>query len=137
MPTVMLITIYKSFGFSMLIYIAAIHGVPRYLYEAAEIDGANSVDKFFHVTLPSIAPTITFTLITGMIASFQVFDQVFVTTKGGPLFRTETAVQLIYQRAFATYEMGRASANAFLLFLLILAVTIFVQRMRRNSESYF
>lgn len=137
MPTVMLITIYKNFGFTMLIYIAALHSVPRHLYEAAEMDGASSMGKFFNITLPSIAPTITFTLITGIIASFQVFDQVFVTTKGGPLFRTETAVQLIYQRAFATYEMGKASANAFLLFLLILGVTIFVQRTRRNSESYF
>lgn len=137
MPTVMLITIYKNFGFSMLIYIAAMHGVSRHLYEAAEIDGASTAGKFFNITLPSIAPTITFTLITGIIASFQVFDQVFVTTKGGPLFRTETTVQLIYERAFATYEMGKASANAFVLFLLILVVTLLVQRMRRNSESYF
>lgn len=137
MPTVMLISIYKSFGFSMLIFVAALHGVPKHLYEAAEMDGASPVQKFRNITLPSIAPTITFVLITGIIASFQVFDQVFVTTKGGPLFRTETAVQLIYYRAFAYYETGRASANAFLLFLLILAATILVQRMRRNTESYF
>jgi multiple sugar transport system permease protein len=137
MPTVMLISVYKNFGFTMVIYIAAYQMVPRYLYEAAGIDGAGSIKKFISVTLPAIAPTLTFCLITSTISSFQVFDQVYVTTKGGPLFSTETAVQFIYERAFVTNEMPFANANAVLLFLLILSATLLVRKLRGNSEFQY
>jgi multiple sugar transport system permease protein len=137
MPAVIGISIYKCFGFNMVIFIAALQGVPSYLYEAADIDGAASGTKFFKVTLPFIAPTVTFTLITSMISSFQVFDQVYVTTKGGPLFRTETVVQFIYERAFQTYEMGFADANAVILFILILTATLVLRRLRRDEENNF
>ena len=137
MPTIIGISIYKSFGFNMVIFIAALQGVPQELYEAAEIDGANKSNKFLKITLPYIAPTVTFTLITSMISSFQVFDQVYVTTQGGPLFRTETAVQFIYERAFKTYEMGFANANAMVLFAIILVATLITKRLRRNEEGNF
>lgn len=137
MPTVIGISIYKNFGFNMVIFIAALQGVPSYLYEAADIDGANKRQAFFRVTLPAIGPTVTFALITSTISSFQVFDQVYVTTKGGPLFRTETVVQFIYERAFKTYEMGFANANAVILFLLILVVTLVMRYLRRGEESNF
>lgn len=137
MPTVMAISIYKSFGFNMVIFIAALQSVPGYLYEAAGIDGATKWKKFFCITLPAIGPTVTFTMITSVISSFQVFDQVYVTTKGGPLFRTETAVQFIYERAFKTYEMGIANASAIILFLIILTVTLLMQYLRRNEENNF
>jgi len=137
MPTIMLISVYKNFGFNMVIFIAALHNVPKSLYEAADIDGANASGKFFNITLPSIAPTITFTLMTSTISSFQVFDQVFVTTRGGPLYSTETAVQFIYERAFRTNEMSFANANAVLLFIVIFTATLIVQRIRRNTEVQF
>ncbi len=137
MPTVILISIFKSFGFNMVIFIAALQGVPKYLYEAAEIDGSNKVKSFFSITIPSIAPTIAFTIITSIIGSFQVFDQVYVTTKGGPLFTTETIVQLIYERAFKTMEMGIATAAAFLLFAIILVATLISFRFSQKFESNF
>lgn len=135
MPTVILISVYKGFGFNMVIFIASRQSVPAQLYEAADMDGARPFDKLRSITLPSMASTIAFAFITSIIGSFQVFDQVFVTTKGGPLFRTETAVQLIYQRAFGTYEMGIANADAFLLFLLILVVTLAVRRISSGAET--
>lgn len=135
MPTVMLISVYKGFGFNMVIFIAALQSVPRSLYEAAEIDGAKQSAKFFKITLPFIMPTIVFALITSVISSFQVFDQVYVTTKGGPLFRTETIVGLIYDRGFKTLEMGYSMAAAFLLFLVILSVTLVNWGLSRKSEE--
>ncbi len=137
MPTVMFISIFKSFGFNMVIFIAALQGVPRQLYEAAGIDGATKTKSFFSITIPSIAPTIAFTMITSIIGSFQVFDQVYVTTKGGPLFKTETIVQFIYERAFKTMEMGIATAAAFLLFIIILVITIISFRFSQKSEVNF
>jgi multiple sugar transport system permease protein len=134
MPTVIFISIYKSFGFNMVIFIAALQAVPEQLYEAAEIDGATKIKSFFNITIPSIAPTIAFTIITSIIGSFQVFDQVYVTTKGGPLFRTETIVQFIYERAFKTLEMGIATAAAFLLFIIILTATIISFKISQRSE---
>lgn len=137
MPMVMLISIYKNFGFNMIIFVAALHSVPYTLYEAADIDGANASKKFFNITLPAIAPTVTFTLMTSTISSFQVFDQVYVTTRGGPLYSTETVVQLIYERAFKTNEMSFANANAVLLFIIIFIATLTVQRARKNAEIQF
>jgi multiple sugar transport system permease protein len=137
MPAIILISVYKSFGFTMVILLAALQGVPASLYEAAEIDGAGKRALFFHITLPSIAPSILFVVITSIIGSFQVFDQVYVTTKGGPLYKTETIVQLIFTKAFVTTEMGYAIASAILLFLVILAVTLFNLRVGRRSEDIF
>jgi len=137
MPTVILITVYKVFGFNMVIFIAALQSIPAYIYEAAEIDGAGKITRFFKITLPSIAPTITFTIITSLIGSFQVFDQVFVTTGGDPMFRTETAVQLIFERAFRTFDLGFANANAFLLFIVILTFTLISRRISLNFEKHF
>lgn len=137
MPTIILISVYKSFGFNMVIFIAAIQSVPAMLYEAADMDGASRTAKFFRITIPCILPTVFFTLITSLISSFQVFDQVYVTTKGGPLFRTETIVQLIYERAFKTHEMGFANAAAVLLFLVILAATLVNWKFSRSSEKEY
>lgn len=134
MPTIIGISIYKNFGFNMVIYMAALQGVPKLLTEAASMDGATKWQIFRHVTLPSIAPTITFTMITSIISSFQVFDQVYTTTKGGPLFRTETVVQFIYERAFKTFEMGIATADAVILFIIILAITLLMRYLGRNKE---
>ena len=137
MPTIILISVYKSFGFTMVILLAALQGVPENLYEAAEIDGAGKRAAFFRITLPSIAPSIAFVVITSIIGSFQVFDQVYVTTKGGPMYKTETIVQLIFTKAFVTNEMGPAISCAILLFVVILAVTLASLRTSRGNEQYF
>ncbi len=137
MPAIILISIYKGFGFTMVILLAALQGVPDSYYEAAQMDGANKVDMFFRITLPSIAPSLTFVVITTVIGSFQVFDQVYVITKGGPLYKTETAVQYIYERAFVTNEMGFAIANAVLLFAVILLFTLVNYQISRRSEENF
>ncbi|WP_123041161.1 carbohydrate ABC transporter permease [Cohnella candidum] len=135
MPTIILISVFKGFGFTMVILLAALQGVPESLYEAAEIDGAGRSATFFRITLPSIAPSIAFVVITSIIGSFQVFDQVYVTTKGGPMYKTETIVQLIYTKAFVTNEMGPAIASAILLFLIILVVTLVSLRVGQKSEE--
>lgn len=137
MPAIILISVYKSFGFTMIILLAALQGVPESLYEAAEIDGAGRTAMFFRITLPSIATSIAFVVITSIIGSFQVFDQVYVTTKGGPMFKTETIVQYIYDKAFVTNEMGPGIASAILLFILILIVTLINLRMGRKAEQNF
>ncbi len=119
----------------MMILLAGMNAIPDSLYEAAEIDGAGKVKQFFSVTLPLIMPSISFTLITNIISSFQVYDQVYVMTKGGPMFRTEVLVYYIYYQGFTVYNMGYASAIAFLLFCLIFGFTLFQLRSFQNTES--
>lgn len=137
MPAVMAISVWKNFGFSMVIFLAALQGVPDSYYEAAELDGAGKARQFFNITLPMIMPTVGFVTITTFISSFQVFDQVFVMTNGGPLFKTETMVQYIYYRGFVASDMGFATANAFILFLITLTFTLVMFRSMRKTESGF
>lgn len=139
MPTVALMTVWKNFGVTMTILLTGIHGISESLYEAASIDGATEAQKFFQITIPQLAPSLGFCLLTNLIGSLQVFDQVYVTTNGGPQFRTETAVQYIYSRGFsAPYELGYASAISFVLFVVIaglaVAVNIFNNRQERNMR---
>lgn len=138
MPSIILMTVWKNFGFTMVILVAGVQAIPGVYYEAAEIDGAGKIRQFFHVTVPLLLPTLGFCIITNTIGSFQVFDQVFVMTQGGPLYKTETVVQYIYNRGFhiAPYELGYASTVAVALFLVI-AVTAFAINsifLRREAE---
>lgn len=114
-----------SFGGAMLIYLAGIQGVPTTLYEAAEIDGANILQKMWHVTVPAITPVIFFNLILGIIGSFQVFTPAFVITQGGPDYASYFYVYNIYNNAF-TYisNMGYADALSWILFLIMLVLTL-------------
>lgn len=137
MPTVIMISVWKSFGFTMVILLAALQGIPDSHYEAAELDGANKSQRFQNITLPHLMPTIGFVAVTTFISSFQVFDQVFIMTQGGPLFKTETMVQYIYYKGFTAGDMGFASANAFVLFLIILAATLVMLRFMRKSEENY
>ena len=108
----------------MIIYIAGLQAIPDVFYEAARIDGAGSLQQFFRITLPLLAPTTTFILIYNSILSFQVFDQVFVLTGGGPAYATTVVVLELYQQAFLKYRFGYASAMAMVLFVFILSITI-------------
>jgi multiple sugar transport system permease protein len=135
LPTVIIVAIWKDFGFPMVIFIAALNNVPVSYYEAAEIDGAGTVSKFIRITLPTIMPTITFLIISILIKSFQVFDQVQIMTGGGPLRRTETVVQYIYIQGFKNLNMGYASVIAETLFFIILIISVSLFRRLQRSED--
>ncbi|MDL4843163.1 carbohydrate ABC transporter permease [Aquibacillus rhizosphaerae] len=121
--SVMLIHIWISIGFNLIIYIAGLQSIPKELYEAAEMDGANAWYKFRNITLPLISPTSFFLLVTGIIATFKVFDLIAVLTAGGPLHSTSMLVWHLYETAFINLEIGYASAIAVILFLFVFLIT--------------
>ncbi len=129
MPTVILVTVWKGFGYTLTVLSAAALGISHSLYEAAELDGANGIQKFLYVTIPGIRDTIGFCVVTTLITSLQVFDQIYVMTSGGPQYKTETLVGYIYNRGFQTapYDLGYASSIAVFLFFMIAVVT-FIMR---------
>ncbi|MDC3416782.1 sugar ABC transporter permease [Aquibacillus sp. 3ASR75-54] len=122
--SVMLIHIWISIGFSLIIYIAGLQSIPKELYEAAEMDGANAWYKFRNITLPLVSPTSFFLLVTGIIATFKVFDLIAVLTAGGPMHSTTMLVWHLYKTAFINLEIGYASAIAVILFLFVFLITI-------------
>jgi multiple sugar transport system permease protein len=115
-------------GGGMLIYLAGLQGIPSELYEAARIDGANWWTLFWRITLPLLSPVMFFNLITGVIGSFQFFTQSYVMTQGGPHYATEFYALYLFQQAFTYFHMGYASALAWVLFLIVLALTLIVLR---------
>ena len=125
MPTVIFVSVWKGFGYTLTILSAAALGISESLYEAADLDGATGLQKFFYVTIPGIRNSIGFCLVTTLIIALQVFDQIYVMTNGGPLNSTETLVGYIYDRGIRTapFDMGYASAIAVYLFLIIAIVT--------------
>ena len=123
MPAVILMSIWRSAGFNTVLFLAGLQGVPQEYYEAAEIDGASRWDRFRHVTLPLVSPTTFFVVVNGLIGSWQVFDQVYILTRGGPQLSTITVVYLIYSNGFEWYKTGYASAMAYGLFLILIALT--------------
>lgn len=137
MPTLIVISVWKNFGYTMTLLTAAIIDVPGYLYEAAEIDGAGYWKKFMKITVPGIWPTICFCIVTNIIASLQTFDLPYIMTKGGPDFHTETIVQYIYDRGFRTapYSLGYASAISVYLFLIIAIITFIFRKFILNRRE--
>jgi multiple sugar transport system permease protein len=126
MPALIIFGVWRQMGFSMVLFLAGLQGVPRPLLEAAMVDGANAWQRFRHITLPMISPTTFFVVIITTIGSFQIFDQAFVLTNGrfSPANATNTLVGYLYQRAFIDLNMGAASATAWVLFVIIFAATI-------------
>jgi multiple sugar transport system permease protein len=124
MAGVILTTIWKDIGFVTVIYLAGLQEIPENLGEASDLDGATAWQKFWSVTWPMLAPTTFFVTTISLISSFQVFDQVFIMTAGGPVGATTTMVQLIYKNAFSYGQMGYASAISWILFALIFVVTV-------------
>ena len=121
----MLVGVWSGLGYRVFIYSAAIQGLPSDLYEAADIDGASGVQKFFRITVPLLRPTTFFLTITGIIGSFKVFGTVNVMTGGGPGYSTYTLVYYIYKTAFSYYRMGYASSVAVVLFVILLIITLY------------
>ena len=115
-------------GSNMLLYLAGLQGIPTPLYDAAKVDGANAFRRFLNVTLPMLSPTIFFNLIMNVIGSFQVFTQSYIMTQGGPNNATLTMVLFLYRKAFQQFRHGYASAIAWVLFAIIMALTILVLR---------
>jgi multiple sugar transport system permease protein len=122
---VILVSVWQGLGFEAVVFLAALQSIPQPLYDAARVDGAGGWRRFVHVTLPGLRPTLLFVFVIGIIGSFQVFDQVFVMTQGGPVGSTDTIVYYLIDR-FQALELGRASAAAYVL-LLILATLSAIQ----------
>lgn len=136
MPAIIIMSVWKGMGYNMVLFLAGLQGIPRHLYEAAEIDGATSSRRFWSITLPLLTPTTFFVLIMSVIGSFQVFEQAYIMTQGGPVRSTVTTVYYIYENGFEWHRMGYASAVAWALFAMILAVTLVQWRMQDRWVYY-
>ena len=132
MPAIILLAVWKNFGYNMLIFIAGLQAVPEELYEAAHIDGAGPVRQFRSITLPMLAPTFFFVGVVTMIGYFQLFAEPYVMTQGGPLKATTSLVLFMYTEGFRWWRMGNAAAIAFVLLLIILAWTLVQLRLERR-----
>ncbi len=135
MITIIIVDIWHETSFILLILLAGLTSLPDELYEAAVMDGANSIQKFFHITLPLMKPTILVALIIRFIAAMKTYDLVYILTRGGPGTSTETISYYIYKVAFVFLDMGRSSAMAFILLVFIVIVTLVLMRAMRTSES--
>ena len=136
MPALILLGIWQGLGFQMVIFLAGLQGIPTHLYEAAAIDGAGWWARFRYVTLPLISPTTFFVLIISVIGSYQVFDQAFVLTEGGPGYATTTLVYYIYEYAFQFFKMGYAAAMAWILFAIVFVLTVIQFRIQARWVHY-
>lgn len=135
MLAVIIMSVWKGLGVNIVLYIAGINAIPRELYEAAKIDGANTIRQFRHLTWPLLTPTTFFVLIISTIGSFQAFGQIYVMTKGGPLRSTTTIVYDLYQNAFVFFKMGYASAQGVILFLILVIFTMLQWKLSKNSQG--
>lgn len=133
---IILMTVWSGIGYANMIYTSAIQGLPKEVYEAADIDGANEVVKFFKLTVHFLSPTTFFLVITTFITSFQVFAPIQIMTRGGPGSSTNVLVYYIYTSAFTFYKMGYASAMSWILFMILFAITLVQWRGQKKWVSY-
>ena len=136
MPAVIMMMVWVGAGWSMVVYLAGLQGIPQSLYEAARIDGASGWQQFFSITLPLLAPVTLFIVIIGCISALQVFSQIYVMTEGGPLNATVTVTYNIWQQGFRYLRLGYSSAMSFLLFLIILVMSVLNNRIFGGSIEY-
>ncbi|HXA19612.1 MAG TPA: sugar ABC transporter permease [Thermoanaerobaculia bacterium] len=129
MPAIILLSVWKGFGYTMIIFIAGLQNIPEELYEAARLDGAGAWGQFRHVTMPMLGPTFLFVGVVVAIGQLQIFAEPYVMTGGGPLNKTLTIVMMMYQQGFKFWRMGYAAAVAFILFLVIGAATLLQMRL--------
>lgn len=133
---IMIMTIWSGIGYATMIYTSSITGLPKDVYEAADIDGASEVKKFFSLTVPFLSPTTFFLIITTFISSFQVFAPIQIMTRGGPGDSTHVLVYYIYTTAFTFYRMGYAASMSWILFLILFAITLVQWRGQKKWVSY-
>jgi len=131
--SIVIASVWQGFGFETVIFLAALQGIPKVLYEAAALDGASAWQRFRYVTLPSLRPVILFIYIIGIIGSFQVFDQVFVMTSGGPAYSTTTLVYYLYSK-FLDLRLGYASAIAYILFGILVIFSFLQWRFFKEKD---
>jgi multiple sugar transport system permease protein len=136
MLALIIMSVWLGIGYCIVIYMAGLQGVPDEIYEAAKIDGANAIERFRYITLPYLSPTTFFLLIVRLIATFQVFGPINIMTEGGPGRATTVLVYHIYRTAFRFYQVGYASAVAFVLFLIILALTLVQWKAEKTWVTY-
>lgn len=132
MPALIIVSVWKLIGYNMVIFLSSLSGISQSLFEAAKIDGATPVQTFNNVTVPLLSPTIFFVIIITAISSFQVFDLIYLMTQGGPLDSTNVLVYAIYKNAFEYFNVGKASAIAYVLFTLILVLTLIQWNLRKK-----
>jgi ABC-type sugar transport system permease subunit len=136
MPAVIVMSVWRSAGFNTIIFLAGLQGVSKEYYEAAELDGASRWQRFRQITVPLVSPTTFFVVVNSLIGSWQVFDQVYAMTRGGPQQATLTIVYYIYSNGFEWFKTGYASAIAYVLFLIILALTMAQFAIQRKWVFY-
>ncbi len=136
LPAVILMSIWSGVGYCILIYSAAIQGLSKDVYEAADVDGANEITKFFKITVPALTPTTFFLVVTTLITSFQVFAPIQIMTRGGPGNSTNVLVYYMYTAAFSFYRMGYAATISWVLFAVLLTVTLIQWRGQKKWVSY-
>ncbi|HEX6682217.1 MAG TPA: sugar ABC transporter permease [Candidatus Limnocylindrales bacterium] len=136
MPSVIAVSIWKGIGIKMLIYLAALQGIPEQLYEAADLDGASGPRKFWAITLPLLKPATFFVFVVSMIDAFQVFDQVYVLTQGGPVNATTVMTYEIYETAFQEFRFSAACAQSLVLFAFLLVLTLISRRLTGREEHH-
>ncbi len=134
MPSIIILAVWKNFGYNMIIFIAGLQNIPDELYEAADIEGASAFQKFIHITLPMLAPTTIFVSIITMIGYFQLFAEPYVMTQGGPLNKTLSIVQYMYQEGFRWWNMGYSASIAFILFIIIFIGTLLQFRIQKFNR---
>ena len=133
MPAIIVLAVWKNFGYNMIILLAALQSIPEDLYEAARIDGATPWQLFWHITLPGLKPVLLLVSVLTITGYFQLFAEPYVMTEGGPLQSTMSVLYFMYEEGFKWWSLGRSSAVAFLLFLLIFAVTAVQFRLGRSG----
>ncbi|WP_313643214.1 sugar ABC transporter permease [Stenotrophomonas sp.] len=134
MPTIILFAVWKNFGYNMVIFLAGLQAIPKDLYEAARIDGASRWQQFLHITLPMLGPVLLVVGVITVSGYFQLFAEPYVMTRGDPLQSTVSVLYFMFEEGFKWWNLGRASAVAFLLFLIILAVTTVMLRVGKRKE---
>ena len=132
MPALIIVSVWKLIGYNMIIFLSGFSNISQNLFEAARIDGANAVQTFKNITIPLLSPTIFFVVIITAISSFQVFDLIYLMTEGGPFDSTNVLVYAIYKNAFEYFNVGKASAIAYVLFTIILILTLIQWNLRKK-----
>lgn len=135
MPALIILAVWKNFGYHMMIFLAGLQAIPEYLYEAARLDGAGWWRQFRHITLPQLAPTTFFVTIITIIGYFQFFAEPYVMTQGGPINSTLSIVLYLYQQGFRWWRMGYASAIALMLFLIVFGLAMIQMSIRKKQEK--
>ena len=135
MPSIVLLSVWKNFGYNMVILLAGLLAIPEDLYEAARLDGAKRWALFRHITLPSLAPMLLVVSILTMAGHFQLFAEPYVMTQGGPAQRTVTVLYLMYEEGFKWWSLGSASAVAFVLFVIMFAITLLQMHVSKKAQA--